>query len=97
MLLLFLKDYEDDFDDIDDEDDEEYEDRQQQDEEEKEVERQFKKGPIAKNSEVEEIQKAINAENEKIQTLFPKQRTKELLSKNSEKEQTAGSEQKTGM
>ncbi|XP_066483668.1 cytoplasmic dynein 2 intermediate chain 1 [Tiliqua scincoides] len=80
-----FEDYEDDFDDEDDEDGEEDEDSQQEDREEKEV--QFRKVPIAKNSEVEEIQKAINAENEKIETFFPKQRTKEFLSKDSEKEQ----------
>lgn len=92
MLLFFLKDYEDDFEDIDDEDYEEDEDSQQQDREEKEVEGpQLRKGPpIAKNSEVEEIQKAINAENEKIKNFFPKQRAKEILSKNYEKEQKVG-------
>ncbi|KAJ6659305.1 hypothetical protein lerEdw1_019176 [Lerista edwardsae] len=84
-----FEDYEDDFDDIDDEDYEEDEDSQQQDREEKEVEGQLRKGPLAKNSEVEEIQKAINAENENVKNFFPKQRTKEILSKNYEKEQKA--------
>ncbi|XP_042332248.1 LOW QUALITY PROTEIN: cytoplasmic dynein 2 intermediate chain 1 [Sceloporus undulatus] len=77
-----FEDYEDDFDDVDDEDDE---DNQEQEKEEREAEEKLKKINIAKNSEIAEIQKAINAENEKIETFLPKQRKKEFHPKQHEK------------
>ncbi|XP_053115144.1 cytoplasmic dynein 2 intermediate chain 1 isoform X2 [Hemicordylus capensis] len=80
-----FEDYEDDFDDLDDEDEEEDEDSQQQEKEEVEEER-VRKVPIAKNSEIEEVQKAINAENEKIESFLPKQRINESFLKECEKE-----------
>ncbi|XP_044281254.1 cytoplasmic dynein 2 intermediate chain 1 isoform X2 [Varanus komodoensis] len=80
-----FEDYEDDFDEVDDEDGEEDENSQEQERADRETEEKIRKVPIAKNSEIEEIQKAINAENEKIETLFPKQGKKEFLPKECEK------------
>ncbi|XP_062981942.1 cytoplasmic dynein 2 intermediate chain 1 isoform X2 [Elgaria multicarinata webbii] len=80
-----FEDYEDDFDEIDDEDGEEDENSQEEEKDEREAEERARKVPIAKNSEIEEIQKAINAENEKIETFLPMQRQKEFLSKECEK------------
>ncbi|XP_061442948.1 cytoplasmic dynein 2 intermediate chain 1 [Rhineura floridana] len=78
-----FEDYEDDFDDINDNEDE---DSQEQENEEREMEERVRKVPIAKNSEIEEIQKAINAENEKIETYLPKQKKNAFLPKENEKE-----------
>lgn len=69
-----MKDYEDDFDDIDDEDEDEDGASQEQEKEERETKEKVRKIPVAKSAEVEAIQKAINAENEKIETFLPKQR-----------------------
>ncbi|XP_034985670.2 cytoplasmic dynein 2 intermediate chain 1 [Zootoca vivipara] len=69
-----FEDYEDDFDDIDDEDEDEGGDGQDQEKEERETKEKVRKIPVAKNAEIEAIQKAINAENEKIETFLPKQR-----------------------
>ncbi|XP_074841151.1 cytoplasmic dynein 2 intermediate chain 1 isoform X2 [Carettochelys insculpta] len=64
-----FEDYEDDFDDDDNEDDNNNEDG---DSEEK-----LREIPGSKKSEIEEIQRAINAENERLNTLLPKQIQKE--------------------
>ncbi|XP_028606422.2 cytoplasmic dynein 2 intermediate chain 1 isoform X1 [Podarcis muralis] len=69
-----FEDYEDDFDDIDDEDEDEGGASQEQEKEERETKEKVRKIPVAKSAEVEAIQKAINAENEKIETFLPKQR-----------------------
>nr|XP_060638550.1 cytoplasmic dynein 2 intermediate chain 1 isoform X1 [Anolis sagrei ordinatus] len=80
-----FEDYEDDFDDVDDEDDEEEEDNQEQEKEEGEAEQRVNKPLMAKNTEIEEIRKAIYAENEMIGSLLPKQRKKEFHPKEPEK------------
>lgn len=82
ITIIFLKDYEDDFDDFDDEDDE----SSQNAKSEKEgAEAGLQKVTVAKSSEVEEIQKAINAENEKIKAFIPNSRKNEHLPKDHEK------------
>ncbi|XP_030405977.1 WD repeat-containing protein 60 isoform X4 [Gopherus evgoodei] len=63
-----FEDYEDDFDDDDDEDN---------DSEARDSEERLREIPVSKKSEIEEIQRAINAENERIGTLLPKQIQKE--------------------
>ncbi|XP_039380626.1 cytoplasmic dynein 2 intermediate chain 1 isoform X4 [Mauremys reevesii] len=63
-----FEDYEDDFDDDDDEDN---------DSEARVSEERLREIPVSKKSEIEEIQRAINAENERIGTLLPKQIQKE--------------------
>ncbi|XP_019363707.1 PREDICTED: WD repeat-containing protein 60 isoform X2 [Gavialis gangeticus] len=62
-----FEDYEDDFDDDDDDDDE------GNDSEDRDAKHQPQAIPVSKNLEIEEIQRAINAENERIGTLLPKQ------------------------
>ncbi|XP_006018614.1 WD repeat-containing protein 60 isoform X1 [Alligator sinensis] len=58
-----FEDYEDDFDDIDEDNDSE----------DRDAEHQLQAIPVSKKLEIEEIQRAINAENERIGTLLPKQ------------------------
>nr|XP_056713265.1 cytoplasmic dynein 2 intermediate chain 1 [Euleptes europaea] len=83
-----FEDYEDDFDDVDDdEDDTEGPGDGEREEEEQEAAEKVRKVPVVKNSEIEEIQKAINAENERVKTFLPEQRKDELLPKECEKEQ----------
>lgn len=81
MIIIFLKDYEDDFDDFDDED----ESSQNAKNEKEETEAELQKVTITKSSEVEEIQKAINAENEKIKAFLPNSRKNEHLLEDHEK------------
>ncbi|XP_048367590.1 cytoplasmic dynein 2 intermediate chain 1 isoform X2 [Sphaerodactylus townsendi] len=77
-----FEDYEDDFDDTDDdEDDVEGQGTGEREEEEREAEEKVRKVPVFKNSEIEEIQKAINAENERAQTFLPGQKKNEFLPK----------------
>ncbi|XP_067398793.1 cytoplasmic dynein 2 intermediate chain 1 isoform X2 [Emydura macquarii macquarii] len=63
-----FEDYEDDFDDDDDEDN---------DREDRDLEERLSEIPVSKKSEIEEIQRAINAENERIGISLPKQIQKE--------------------
>ncbi|KAK9396101.1 WD repeat-containing protein 60 [Crotalus adamanteus] len=77
-----FEDYEDDFDDFDDEDDESSQNAKN---EKEEIEAELQKVTIMKSSEVEEIQKAINAENEKIKAFLPNSRKNEHLLKDHEK------------
>ncbi|XP_060104050.1 cytoplasmic dynein 2 intermediate chain 1 [Heteronotia binoei] len=82
-----FEDYEDDFDDLDDEDDDaESLGNGEQEDEGREAKENVRKGPIVKNSEIEEIQKAINAENERVKTFLPEQRKNEFLPQEGEKE-----------
>ncbi|XP_072859003.2 cytoplasmic dynein 2 intermediate chain 1 isoform X3 [Pogona vitticeps] len=76
-----FEDYEDDFDDIDDEDDEDDEYSQEQEKEKEAAEENVRKIHTVKNAEIEEIQRAINAENEKIETFLPKQTQNKFVSK----------------
>ncbi|ETE69292.1 WD repeat-containing protein 60, partial [Ophiophagus hannah] len=76
-----FEDYEDDFDDFDDEEDE----SSQNAKSEKGAEAGLQKVTVTKSSEVEEIQKAINAENEKIKAFLPNSRKNEHLPKDHEK------------
>uniref|UniRef100_A0A8D0GXX5 Dynein 2 intermediate chain 1 n=1 Tax=Sphenodon punctatus TaxID=8508 RepID=A0A8D0GXX5_SPHPU len=64
--MFFLKDYEDDFDDDDDDDSEDGE-----------MEERVTEIPVYKMSEIETIQRAINAENERIGISLPMQIPKE--------------------
>ncbi|XP_070585526.1 cytoplasmic dynein 2 intermediate chain 1 isoform X4 [Erythrolamprus reginae] len=77
-----FEDYEDDFDDFDDEDDESTQNAKS---EKGGAEAVLQKVTVAKSSEVEEIQKAINAENEKIKALLPNSKKNEHLPKDHEK------------
>ncbi|KAL7976498.1 hypothetical protein Chor_008447 [Crotalus horridus] len=77
-----FEDYEDDFDDFDDEDNESSQNAKN---EKEEIEAELQKVTITKSSEVEEIQKAINAENEKIKAFLPNSRKNEHLLKDHEK------------
>ncbi|XP_058035728.1 cytoplasmic dynein 2 intermediate chain 1 isoform X3 [Ahaetulla prasina] len=77
-----FEDYEDDFDDFDDEDDESSQNAKS---EKGGAEAGLQKVTVAKSSEVEEIQKAINAENEKIKAFLPNSRKNEHLPKDHEK------------
>ncbi|CAM4522339.1 unnamed protein product [Lepidochelys olivacea] len=71
----YLTNYEDDFEDyVDDFDDDDDEDN---DSEARDSEERLREIPVSKKSEIEEIQRAINAENERIGTLLPKQIQKE--------------------
>ncbi|XP_026536720.1 WD repeat-containing protein 60 [Notechis scutatus] len=76
-----FEDYEDDFEDEDDEEDE----SSQNTKSEKEAEAGLQKVTVTKSSEVEEIQKAINAENEQIKAFLPNSRKNEHLPKDHEK------------
>lgn len=60
-VLLLLKDYEDDFDDDEDKSGEE-----------REGEENLREIPFSRTSEIEEIQRAITAENDRICTSLPK-------------------------
>lgn len=62
IVLLLSKDYEDDFDD-DDED---------KSGEEGDTKEKLGEIPFSKTSEIEEIQRAINAENDRISISLPK-------------------------
>ncbi|XP_037746990.1 cytoplasmic dynein 2 intermediate chain 1 isoform X7 [Chelonia mydas] len=71
----YLTNYEDDFEDyVDDFDDDDDEDNES---EARDSEERLREIPVSKKSEIEEIQRAINAENERIGTLLPKQIQKE--------------------
>uniref|UniRef100_F6WTW3 WD repeat domain 60 n=1 Tax=Ornithorhynchus anatinus TaxID=9258 RepID=F6WTW3_ORNAN len=58
--FIFLKDYEEDFDDFDDDEEEEEESKEKKED-----------IPLAKKIEIEEIQRAINAENQRIIHALP--------------------------
>nr|XP_032662230.1 WD repeat-containing protein 60 isoform X6 [Chelonoidis abingdonii] len=75
----YLTNYEDDFEDYEDDFDDD--DNEDNDNEARDSEERLREIPVSKKSEIEEIQRAINAENERIGTLLPKQ-----IKKKSEKE-----------
>ncbi|KAL8164939.1 UNVERIFIED_CONTAM: WD repeat-containing protein 60, partial [Gekko kuhli] len=83
-----FEDYEDDFDDGDDDGDGDGESqgKGEREEEEEEAKENVRKVPVVKNSEIEEIQKAINAENERVKTFLPEQSNNKSLPKECEKE-----------
>lgn len=54
------------------------------------MEERVKKIPRAKNAEIEAIQKAINAENERLETFLPRKKKNEFLPKECEKELRMG-------
>ncbi|XP_077159291.1 cytoplasmic dynein 2 intermediate chain 1 isoform X2 [Paroedura picta] len=82
-----FEDYEDDFDDMDEDDvDVKGQGNGEREEEEQGSGENVRKAPVIKNSEIEEIQKAINAENERVQTFHPEQRKNEFIPKECEKE-----------
>lgn len=60
-VLLLLKDYEDDFDDDEDKSGEE-----------RDAEENVREIPFSRTAEIEEIQRAISAENDRICTSLPK-------------------------
>ncbi|XP_054848145.1 cytoplasmic dynein 2 intermediate chain 1 isoform X2 [Eublepharis macularius] len=80
-----FEDYEDDFEDMGDEDEVESQGNRER-EEEKEAEEKVQKVPVLKNSEIELIQKAINAENERVKTFLSEQRKSEILPEECEKD-----------
>jgi len=61
-VLFLLKDYEDDFDD----------DEEDKSGEEGDAEENLREIPFSRTSEIEEIQRAISAENDRICTSLPK-------------------------
>ncbi|XP_063157903.1 cytoplasmic dynein 2 intermediate chain 1 [Candoia aspera] len=77
--------YEDDFEDYEDDFDDEDENSLNTEKEKGEAGGGLQRVTVTKSSEVEEIQKAINAENEKLEAFFPKSRKNEYLSKDCEK------------
>nr|XP_006111967.1 WD repeat-containing protein 60 isoform X1 [Pelodiscus sinensis] len=70
----YLTNYEDDFEDYEDDFDDDEEDN---DNEDRDSEEKLREIPISKKSEIEEIQRAINAENERINIMPPKKMQKE--------------------